>query len=75
MEDVNFYSPSEPIPTIGNPNDFFIYYQNSKKKRCRSAMIKYCGIFIVLTGMNALSFYIGYILSDSDSSGSLKNYL
>jgi len=52
-----------------DPNNYFFYSENNKKKRCKTGIIKCCGITILLLGVNAFSFYVGYIVSqDNDGS-------
>ena len=45
-------------------NDFFFYSENNKRRRCQRNIIKCCGGMIVILGMNAFSFYMGYIVKD-----------
>jgi len=46
------------------PDHFFWYEQNKKKRR--SGVFKCCGIAVVFIGVNVLSFYIGYIVSNNN---------
>jgi len=55
-----------------NPSLFFHYEQNKKKKakKFRLGVAKCCGVSLVIIGMNALSFYIGYLVSKDKNDGS-----
>lgn len=50
-----------------NNNDFFsINYNKNKQKEKKEKMCKICkicGCFLVFSGFNALSFYLGYLLN------------
>tara|TARA_B100001093_G_C26442954_1_gene848916 strand:- start:344 stop:568 length:225 start_codon:yes stop_codon:yes gene_type:complete len=56
-----------------NNSPFFSYEQNkkTKNKKCRLGIAKCCSVSIVILGMNAFSFYIGYLVSkDGGEDGS-----
>ena len=43
-----------------NQDNFFIYSQQLKKQKCKNGFIQCCCIGGLVTGMNLLTFYIGY---------------
>ena len=47
-------------PNLPNQDNFFIYSQQLKKQKCKNGFIQCCCIGSLLTGMNLLTFYIGY---------------
>ena len=49
-------------------NDDFLFYfsENNKKRKCRWRLCKCCTGFIFITGLNALSFYVGYLVSENN---------
>ncbi len=50
--------------------DFFESTDKFKRKKCRKNCMKCSTIFLLLSGMNALSFYVGYIYSERNNDGS-----
>ena len=62
-------TPAENTDIV-NPNDYFFYSEKNKTKRCRVGIMKCCGIMIALLGVNALSFYVGYLVSKGNDDGS-----
>ena len=55
---------------IVNPNDYFFYSEKNKNKRCKTGIMKCGGITILFLGINALSFYGGYLVSQDNDDGS-----
>ena len=47
-----------------DPEDRFIFTERKKKRKCCVGMTKCCGVFLLLIGLNTISFYIGYIVSN-----------
>ena len=47
-------------PNLPNQDNFFVVTQDYKKRRCKNGFIQCCCIGSLLTGMNLLTFYIGY---------------
>ena len=69
----SIYEQTVPMTGAGPVhNDFFFKYEQNKKKKCSRGAAKWCGISLVIIGMNSLSFYMGFLLSRiEDSSESI----
>ena len=66
-------TPNIPNSAYAEPDHFFWYEQDKKKRSCRSwqsGVFKCCSIAVALLGVNALSFYVGYIVSRDNYDGS-----
>lgn len=50
-------------PIIDTSDNLFDSVDVYKKEKCRKNILKCSLIFILLSGMNSLSFYVGYIIS------------
>jgi hypothetical protein len=66
----DLYDKGAPNTDV-DPNNYFFYSDTNKKKRCRVGMFKCCGVTLVILGMNALSFYIGYLVKDREDGSDL----
>ena len=62
--DIYSAASNTPNTPYAEPDHFFWYEQNKKKRR--SGVFKCCGIAVVFIGVNVLSFYIGYIVSNNN---------
>jgi len=56
------------VPNIAYAPDHFFWYEGNKKKR--RVGFKCCCIAVVFLGANALSFYVGYLVSGDNNDGS-----
>jgi len=69
MRPNNIYS-TEHIYTGLNPkNEFFI--PKNKTIKYGRYFLKCCITSVVIVGLNAMSFYVGYLVASTDSSESL----
>ena len=69
MEEVNIYDQANIHPSRASA-DFF-YVKKEQNKKCRIGVLKCCGIVAITLGLNAFSFYVGYLVAYNDSSESL----
>ena len=70
MENVNIYDQAAIHPARASA-DFFYVTKKGQNKKCGVGALKCCGIIALTLGINAFSFYVGYIVASNDSSESL----
>tara|TARA_B110000967_G_C18820163_1_gene528262 strand:- start:304 stop:516 length:213 start_codon:yes stop_codon:yes gene_type:complete len=62
-------TPENIYHGINPNNEFFIPKKN--KVRYGQCLLKCCATFGIIMGLNMISFYVGYIVAQDDSSESL----
>lgn len=51
---------------VKKTEDIFFYVKREREKKRRKNILKCCGGFGLIIGLNALSFYIGYIVNQKE---------